>query len=87
MSRARPGLDARLDQGRPYVLTAFRAVIGLLPIQNGGEAAVFFCWTLLLLTFAGPGALFLDHYLTPAAARPATTSAAEKGVPHIGVRA
>lgn len=33
----------------------------LLPIQNGGEAAVFFCWALLLIVFAGPGALALDR--------------------------
>ncbi|MEU3466249.1 DoxX family protein [Streptomyces sp. NPDC006733] len=35
----------------------------LLPIQNGGEAAVFFCWALLLIVFAGPGALALDRLL------------------------
>ncbi|MEC3980580.1 DoxX family protein [Amycolatopsis sp. H20-H5] len=28
---------------------------GLLPIQNGGEPATLFCWTLLLIAFAGPG--------------------------------
>ncbi|WP_406459073.1 DoxX family protein [Streptomyces sp. NBC_00876] len=37
---------------------------GLLPIQNGGEAAVFFCWTLLLLVFSGPGVLAADRLLT-----------------------
>ncbi|MET9223337.1 DoxX family protein [Streptomyces sp. NPDC088197] len=36
---------------------------GLLPIENGGEAAVFFCWTLLLIVFSGPGALALDRLL------------------------
>ncbi|MCZ4126150.1 DoxX family protein [Streptomyces sp. H39-S7] len=36
----------------------------LLPIQNGGEAAVFFCWALLLIVFAGPGALALDRMLS-----------------------
>ncbi|MBP0461938.1 DoxX family protein [Streptomyces montanisoli] len=30
---------------------------GLLPIQNGGEAPVFFCWAFLLIACAGPGAL------------------------------
>ena len=124
----------RLDQGRPYALGAFRAVVGLLftchgvaslfgvldtaelpagrwpswyaaliqlacgalvllglatrpaallgsgsmafayfdvhqhrallPIENGGEAAVFFCWTLLLIVFCGPGALALDRLLS-----------------------
>jgi len=30
---------------------------GLLPIQNGGELAVLYCFAFLLLTFAGGGAL------------------------------
>lgn len=34
---------------------------GLLPMQNGGEAAAFFCWTLLLLVFSGPGVLAVDR--------------------------
>lgn len=34
---------------------------GLLPMENGGEAAVFFCWTLLLIVFSGPGALAADR--------------------------
>ena len=29
---------------------------GLFPIQNGGEMAVLYCFSLLLLAFAGPGA-------------------------------
>ncbi|MFD7714276.1 DoxX family protein [Streptomyces sp. NPDC059814] len=37
---------------------------GLLPIENGGEAAVFFCWTLLLIVFSGPGALAADRLFT-----------------------
>ncbi|MFE2375548.1 DoxX family protein [Streptomyces sp. NPDC059398] len=37
---------------------------GLLPIENGGEAAVFFCWTLLLIAFSGPGALAVDRLIT-----------------------
>lgn len=28
---------------------------GLWPIQNGGEAAALFCWSLLIVAFAGPG--------------------------------
>ncbi|NYI03738.1 DoxX family protein [Allostreptomyces psammosilenae] len=28
---------------------------GLLPIENGGEAAAMFCWSFLLITFLGPG--------------------------------
>lgn len=27
----------------------------VLPIQNGGEQAALFCWTLLVLAFTGPG--------------------------------
>ncbi|MFI5610900.1 DoxX family protein [Amycolatopsis sp. NPDC051903] len=27
----------------------------LWPIQNGGEQAALFCWTLLVLAFTGPG--------------------------------
>ncbi|MFB7913202.1 DoxX family protein [Streptomyces sp. NPDC056061] len=36
---------------------------GLLPIQNGGEAAAIFCWIFLLLVFTGSGALSLDGLL------------------------
>ncbi|NMN99406.1 DoxX family protein [Antrihabitans stalactiti] len=28
---------------------------GLLPIENGGELAVSFCWAFFLLAFTGPG--------------------------------
>ncbi|MEW2546819.1 DoxX family protein [Streptomyces sp. NPDC047002] len=34
---------------------------GVLPLQNGGEAAVFFCWAFLLITVMGPGALGLGR--------------------------
>ncbi|MFJ4919459.1 DoxX family protein [Streptomyces sp. NPDC088725] len=37
---------------------------GLFPIENGGEPSVFFCWTLLLIAFTGPGAFALDRLLT-----------------------
>ncbi|WP_306320819.1 MULTISPECIES: DoxX family protein [unclassified Streptomyces] len=33
----------------------------LFPIQNGGEPAALFCWTMLLLVFTGSGALGLDR--------------------------
>lgn len=33
----------------------------LWPIQNGGEPAAMFCWTLLLLVFTGPGPWALDR--------------------------
>jgi putative oxidoreductase len=34
---------------------------GLWPIQNGGEAAALFCWSLLLVAFAGPGRFALSR--------------------------
>jgi putative oxidoreductase len=33
----------------------------LFPIQNGGEAAVLFCFVFLYLVFAGAGAFALDN--------------------------
>lgn len=36
----------------------------LLPIQNGGEASIMFCWTLLVIALTGPGAWALDPLLT-----------------------
>jgi putative oxidoreductase len=35
----------------------------LWPMQNGGEAAAMFSWTLLLLVFTGSGAFGLDRLL------------------------
>jgi putative oxidoreductase len=32
----------------------------LLPLQNGGELAVLFCWSFLLIAFTGPGLLAFD---------------------------
>jgi putative oxidoreductase len=34
---------------------------GLLPIQNGGEAATLFCWALLVVAFVGPGRFALSN--------------------------
>ncbi|MFB8209196.1 DoxX family protein [Streptomyces sp. NPDC056010] len=50
----------------------------LLPIQNGGEPAALFCWTLLLLTVTGPGALAADRVFAP---RPTP----RQREPHLGV--
>lgn len=33
----------------------------LLPIENHGEPAAMFCWSMLLLVFTGPGAIALDR--------------------------
>jgi putative oxidoreductase len=35
----------------------------LLPIQNGGEPAVMFCWALLLIAATGPGRFSADRLL------------------------
>jgi putative oxidoreductase len=43
---------------------------GLLPIENGGEAAALFCWSLLIVAFAGPGLFALGRLRS----RPATTT-------------
>jgi putative oxidoreductase len=37
---------------------------GPFPIQNGGEAAALFCWTLLVLVFTGPGRFALGRVLS-----------------------
>lgn len=34
---------------------------GLFPIQNGGEAAALFCWSLLVVAFVGPGRFALAN--------------------------
>lgn len=34
---------------------------GLLPITNGGESAVLYCFAFLMLVFTGPGAYALDN--------------------------
>ncbi|MFJ2778610.1 DoxX family protein [Kitasatospora sp. NPDC087315] len=35
----------------------------LLPIQNGGEASVMFCWAFLAIAVLGPGPFALDRLL------------------------
>jgi putative oxidoreductase len=52
----------------------------LWPIQNGGEPAVMFCWTLLLIAIVGPGVLTLDRAVRRALAPANHTPAA--GAPH-----
>lgn len=36
---------------------------GILPIVNGGEPAVLFCWSFFLIAVLGPGAFALDTLL------------------------
>lgn len=50
---------------------------GLLPIENGGEAAVQFCWAFFLLVFTGPGGFALD---TLVARRRRTPEISQAGV-------
>ncbi|MFI6154605.1 DoxX family protein [Kitasatospora sp. NPDC051170] len=53
----------------------------LLPLQNGGEASVMFCWAFFAIAFIGSGPYSVDALLTrrtqataaEPAARPATT--------------
>ncbi|MFE9816633.1 DoxX family protein [Streptomyces sp. NBC_00236] len=45
----------------PFAYFDVHQQAGLLPMQNGGEAAVLFCWTLLLLVFTGPGVPAVDR--------------------------
>ncbi|MEV7097531.1 DoxX family protein [Amycolatopsis sp. NPDC051045] len=44
-----------------YAFFAVHLPTGLLPIQNGGEAATLFCWSLLLIAFVGPGRFALGN--------------------------
>jgi putative oxidoreductase len=48
---------------------------GLWPIQNGGELAVLYCWSMLLLAVTGAGTWSLDAFADRwrAAPRPITT--------------
>ncbi|WP_034263711.1 DoxX family protein [Actinospica robiniae] len=48
---------------------------GLLPIQNGGELAVLFCWGLLMVAILGPGPLSLDAAIGRLRAPGTTTTA------------
>jgi len=51
----------------------------LLPIQNGGEPSVMFCWAFLAVAALGPGAAALDHHLRR---RSAETGAAAPDATH-----
>ncbi|WP_328322005.1 DoxX family protein [Streptomyces sp. NBC_00388] len=57
----------------------------LLPIENGGEAAVFFCWTLLLIAFSGPGAMAVDRMITARRAARAAERAGSDRQRHMAV--
>lgn len=46
-----------------YAFFSVHIKIALLPIQNGGEPAVMFCWTLLMIAFLGAGPYSLDRLL------------------------
>lgn len=66
----RHGLQAaggEVGRGHPfglavaYFMSHAKAGTTLLPLLNGGEAAVLFCFVFLYLVFAGPGAWALDN--------------------------
>jgi putative oxidoreductase len=40
---------------------------GFWPVNNGGDAAILYCFVFLYLVFAGPGALSIDGARKPAA--------------------
>jgi putative oxidoreductase len=46
----------------------------LLPIQNGGEPAVLFCWAFLTVAVMGPGGLALDSVVGTGVRMPAVTA-------------
>jgi len=50
-----------LDSGSmAYAYFTVHAEHALLPIQNGGELAVLFCWSFFLLAITGPGPWSVD---------------------------
>lgn len=44
-----------------YAYFSTHQATALLPIENGGEAAVMFCWAFLLIAAMGPGRWALDQ--------------------------
>lgn len=56
-----------------YAFWAMHVPMGgsIIPVSNGGDAAVLFCFVFLYLVFSGPGAWALDHMLG-ARRKPAT---------------
>jgi putative oxidoreductase len=52
------------------------AKMGYFPIQNHGEAAVFYCWFFLFVLFYGAGRLSIDAMFRKGKAAPSTTSTA-----------
>jgi putative oxidoreductase len=53
----------------------------LLPLQNGGELPVVFCWGMLLIVFAGPGPWAIDRFLHSARQSAEETAGAESRQP------
>jgi putative oxidoreductase len=47
-----------------YAYFTVHVKVALFPIQNGGEPAVMFCWSLLLIALFGPGPWALDGLLS-----------------------
>lgn len=60
-----------------YAFLFVHVKTGILPIQNGGEAAVMFCWAFFLIAVLGPGAFAVGALIPrPGRAQRRTTPAA-----------
>jgi putative oxidoreductase len=56
-----------------YAYFTVHAEHALLPIQNGGELAVLFCWSFFLLAITGPGPWSVDALTSSRSRSPETT--------------
>jgi len=52
--------------------------MGLFPLENNGESAALYCWSMLLLVFSGSGAFGLDRIISSRAGRTTRESGREK---------
>lgn len=59
---------------------------GLLPIENGGEAAATFCWSFLLIVVLGPGKWTTGAFLNRALSRTGGPASPGAIPPHKGQR-
>ncbi|OEV03672.1 DoxX family protein [Streptomyces oceani] len=62
-----------------YAYFDVHAPQGLVPLDNGGESAAFYCWAFLLLVCTGPGALSLERLLRPVSGKRLRTVDAARG--------
>lgn len=63
-----------------YAYFSVHQPTGLMPIENGGELSVLYCWVFLQIAASGPGSWALDHLFgaepvpQPVAAGPVKTT-------------